>query len=96
MNASASTAASELALLPIKAVRAKRGISEATIYRMIQRGAFPKPYKVGTRSVWLTTELDTWIHGAGLAAKCGAKHGAKCCGMKKAAEISGFLLDLAE
>lgn len=50
-----------LAMLPIKGVRAKCGISEATIYRLIQAGTFPKPYKVGTRSLWLSTELDEWI-----------------------------------
>ncbi|WP_127158445.1 helix-turn-helix transcriptional regulator [Xanthomonas arboricola] len=51
----------ELRLLPIKDVRAKVGLSPATIYRQMQAGKFPKPHKVCSRSLWLSTELDCWI-----------------------------------
>ncbi|MEA9885960.1 AlpA family phage regulatory protein [Xanthomonas campestris pv. raphani] len=51
----------ELRLLPIKEVRAKVGLSPATIYRQMQAGKFPKPHKVCSRSLWLSTELDGWI-----------------------------------
>ncbi|MCF8799203.1 helix-turn-helix transcriptional regulator [Xanthomonas campestris] len=50
-----------LRLLPIKDVRAKVGLSPATIYRQMQAGKFPKPHKVGSRSLWLSTQLDEWI-----------------------------------
>ncbi|HYG06497.1 MAG TPA: AlpA family phage regulatory protein [Stenotrophomonas sp.] len=61
MTTNADIAPKDLALLHIKGVRAKCSISEATIYRLIQAGTFPKPYKVGTRSLWLSTEVDAWI-----------------------------------
>ncbi|MEB1134269.1 AlpA family phage regulatory protein [Xanthomonas campestris pv. campestris] len=48
-------------LLPIKDVRAKVGLSPATIYRQMQAGKFPKPHKVCSRSLWLSTQLDEWI-----------------------------------
>ncbi|MFA4294385.1 MULTISPECIES: helix-turn-helix transcriptional regulator [Xanthomonas] len=51
----------ELRLLPIKDVRAKVGLSPATIYRQMQAGKFPKPHKVCSRSLWLSTQLDEWI-----------------------------------
>ncbi|NIK50315.1 helix-turn-helix transcriptional regulator [Xanthomonas arboricola] len=51
----------ELRLLPIKEVRAKVGLSPATIYRQMQAGKFPKPHKVCSRSLWLSTQLDEWI-----------------------------------
>ncbi|MEA9653037.1 AlpA family phage regulatory protein [Xanthomonas campestris pv. raphani] len=50
-----------LRLLPIKDVRAKVGLSPATIYRQMQAGKFPKPHKVCSRSLWLSTQLDEWI-----------------------------------
>lgn len=52
---------SDLRLLPIKDVRAKVGLSPATIYRQMQAGKFPKPHKVCSRSLWLSTQLDAWI-----------------------------------
>ncbi|MEA9551693.1 AlpA family phage regulatory protein [Xanthomonas campestris] len=50
-----------LRLLPIKDVRAKVGLSPATIYRQMQAGKFPKPHKVCSRSLWLSTQIDEWI-----------------------------------
>lgn len=49
-----------LRLLPIKDVRAKVGLSPATIYRQMQAGNF-LPHKVCSRSLWLSTQLDEWI-----------------------------------
>lgn len=46
-------------LLPIKEVRARIGLSQATIYRMLQRGTFFKPREVGTRSLWRSDENST-------------------------------------
>ena len=50
-----------LSLLPIKAVKGRVGLSEATIYRMLHRGTFPKPRKVGFKSLWRSDEIEAWI-----------------------------------
>lgn len=50
-----------LSLLPLKAVKARVGLSTATVYRMMQRGTFPKPRKVGTKSLWRSDEIEAWI-----------------------------------
>ncbi|KLC07815.1 AlpA family phage regulatory protein [Xanthomonas perforans] len=52
---------SDLRLLAMKDVRAKVGLSPATIYRQVQVGKFPKPHKVCSRSLWLSTQVDEWI-----------------------------------
>lgn len=53
--------ADEIALLPLKEVKQKVGISTATIYRMMARGQFPKPRKIGTKSLWFQPEIDAFI-----------------------------------
>ncbi|RUX42140.1 AlpA family transcriptional regulator [Mesorhizobium sp. M4A.F.Ca.ET.050.02.1.1] len=38
------------------------GLPTSTMYDKILRGTFPKPIKLGAKSVgWLKTELDAWI-----------------------------------
>ena len=49
------------ALLPIKAVKLRVGLSESTIYRMLNLGTFPKPRKVGGKSLWRSDEVEAWI-----------------------------------
>lgn len=50
------------ALLVIGDVRVFCGISKPTIYRLIAKGEFPPPVKVGRRSLWLADELEAWVH----------------------------------
>ena len=54
-----------LSLLPIKAVKLRVGLSESTIYRMLNLGTFPKPRKVGGKSLWRSDELEAWIMAQG-------------------------------
>ena len=43
-------------------VEAKTGLSRSTIYEKMKSGTFPKPVKLGPRSVgWLETEVDAWL-----------------------------------
>lgn len=52
-------AADVLRLEPLKVVSARAGLSEATIYRLLASGEFPKARcKVGTKSLWLSTDID--------------------------------------
>jgi prophage regulatory protein len=50
-----------LSLLPIKEVKARVGLSVAMIYRLMQRGTFPRPRKIGTKSLWRSDEVEAWI-----------------------------------
>jgi len=53
-----------LRLEPLKAVKARVGLSEATIYRLLAAGKFPgAKRRVGTKSLWLSTDVDAWIKG---------------------------------
>ena len=35
-------------------------VSKATLYRMIAEGRFPKPRRLGKRSVWTTEDVNQW------------------------------------
>lgn len=35
-------------------------VSKATLYRMISDGKFPKPRKLGKRSVWSDSDIRHW------------------------------------
>ena len=37
-------------------------LSKATLYRMVNSGAFPRPIKLGMRAVgWRRDEIDQWL-----------------------------------
>ncbi|WP_089885027.1 helix-turn-helix transcriptional regulator [Citreimonas salinaria] len=39
------------------------GLSRATLYRMIERGDFPRPTKLGERAVgWRESAVEVWLH----------------------------------
>ena len=35
-------------------------VSKAALYRMIAEGRFPKPRRLGKRSVWTTEDVNQW------------------------------------
>lgn len=37
------------------------GVSRSTLDRMIQRGQFPKPLKIGRLNVWKSTDIQAWL-----------------------------------
>ena len=38
------------------------GVSQATIYRMISSGEFPRPVRIGVRATgWRTDEIEEWL-----------------------------------
>lgn len=50
------------ALLRRPAVEAKTGLSTSSIYAKMARGEFPKPIRLGPKSVaWIEDEVDNWI-----------------------------------
>lgn len=38
------------------------GLCHSQIYRLISKGTFPKPIKIGERrNAWIESEIDDWI-----------------------------------
>jgi prophage regulatory protein len=53
-----------MAIMRIREVMEMVGIGRATIYRLLSRGDFPKPLKLGERSIgWREDEIQSWIEG---------------------------------
>ena len=51
-----------MAILRLPAVKARTGLSRATIYRKIQSSEFPRPHQLSQRAVgWLECDVETWI-----------------------------------
>ncbi|HJR10040.1 MAG TPA: AlpA family phage regulatory protein [Rhodanobacteraceae bacterium] len=48
-------------LLPMRAVRDQVALHPATVYAMVKDGTFPKPVKLGRRSLWIESEVQAWI-----------------------------------
>ena len=43
-------------------VLAKIGVGKTTVYKMIGRGQFPRPVKLGERAVaWRRSDIEGWI-----------------------------------
>lgn len=56
--------------LGIKQVCEKVCLGQSTIYRMITKGQFPKPFPlVGNRTAWLESDIDNWLAERVAAAK---------------------------
>lgn len=49
-------------ILKLPDVMEKVGFGRSTIYRKASEGTFPKPIKLGERSVgWIEDEIDEWL-----------------------------------
>ena len=49
-------------ILKVKEVAAELNVSVQQIYKLVSKGKFPKPIKLGERgSGWLTSEIDAWL-----------------------------------
>ena len=52
----------DLRLLRIAEVVEKAGISRPYVWKLIGRGAFPRPLRLGERArAWRSDEIDAWI-----------------------------------
>ena len=51
-----------ISILKIRTVQERTGLSRSSIYAYITDGRFPKPIKIGARSVgWNSKSIDQWI-----------------------------------
>lgn len=48
-------------LLPIQETEQRVGLRKTKLYEMIKAGEFPKPIKVGVRSLWPSPAVEAWI-----------------------------------
>ena len=64
-------------LLPMRAVRDQVALHPATIYAMIKTDEFPKPIKMGRRSLWVESEVQAWISARIADARMGQSMGQK-------------------
>ena len=51
----------ERQLLSIKEVAEMVGFSPATIYRRLSEGEFPRPVKVGNKTLWKRQSILDWV-----------------------------------
>lgn len=50
------------AILRLKSVQARTGLSRSSIYQRISDGSFPAPIKLGARSVgWVESDINNFI-----------------------------------
>jgi prophage regulatory protein len=50
------------AILRLKGVKTRTGLSRSTIYLRVAEGVFPRPIRLGGRAVgWLEAEIDGWL-----------------------------------
>jgi len=55
-------ARSPMTILRLPAVKARTGLSRATIYRKMQTSEFPRPHQLSYRCVgWLESDVEMWI-----------------------------------
>lgn len=52
-------------LIRLPEVLEKVGVCRAKVYDMIKQGEFPKPRKIGRSSLWVNSEIDSWIDQTG-------------------------------
>ena len=51
-----------MVIMRLPAVSEMTGIPRSTLYLYIKKNQFPKPVKIGVRSVgWIKTEIDEWL-----------------------------------
>ena len=52
-------------ILRCREVQQAIGLSRSTIYRMVERGDFPRPQKLGLRAIgWRESAVSEWIEGS--------------------------------
>ena len=49
-------------ILRVRQVTARTGLPRSSLYARIKIGVFPKPIRLGNRSVgWVESEIDAWV-----------------------------------
>ena len=49
-------------ILRLPAVKTRTALSRSSIYKLVAAGIFPRPIRLGPRSVgWIEAEVDDWL-----------------------------------
>ena len=56
-----ATAADLDHFIPAAEVRRLLGVGKTTLHRMVKRGEFPPPVKLGSRSAWPASDYARWV-----------------------------------
>ena len=52
----------EHSLISCRDLQARVALGRSTIYRLISKGQFPRPVKIGGKAVrWVVSEIDAWV-----------------------------------
>jgi prophage regulatory protein len=49
-------------LLSAKILAERLSIARPTIYELMRKHSFPRPVKLGSRSLWLEDEVNAWVN----------------------------------
>lgn len=49
-------------LIPLNEVLERVPVGRTTLYALVKQGSFPKPTKVGDRSLWSSEQITKWIN----------------------------------
>ncbi|MET6581669.1 helix-turn-helix transcriptional regulator [Morganella morganii] len=61
INTTTSSSLLDEPLVDMKFITKFTGLTDKWFYKLIQKGQFPKPIKLGNRSRWLTSEVEAWL-----------------------------------
>ncbi|HCR4003041.1 TPA: AlpA family transcriptional regulator [Morganella morganii] len=61
INTTTSSSLLDEPLVDMKEITKLTGLTDKWFYKLIQKGQFPKPIKLGNRSRWLTSEVEAWL-----------------------------------
>ena len=52
----------KIKVIRINTVTQAIGLSRSSIYRLVDRGVFPKQFKIGVKAVgWIEADIELWI-----------------------------------
>lgn len=51
----------DLKILLLDEVKTITRLSERSIFRHVDAGTFPKPFKIGNKNAWLESTINSWV-----------------------------------
>ena len=49
--------------ISLPAVEDKTALKKSSIYAKVKTGDFPAPIKLGVKTVWIESDIDSWMDG---------------------------------
>ncbi len=61
MNTTTTSSLLDDPLMEMKEITKLTGLTDKWFYKLIQKGQFPKPIKLGNRSRWQKSQVEAWL-----------------------------------